>query len=82
MKPAEARRLASERTMADLDQACAELAEERPPFFEIAGADAGEQLTHVLLAKRIRERMDAHGEDLKDAYRHVMAGVRDVLTND
>lgn len=81
MKPAEARRLASERTMADLDQACAELAEERAPFFEIAGEDAGEKLTHVLLAKRIRERMDA-GEDLKDAFRHVMGDVRGVLAND
>lgn len=82
MKPAEARRLASERTMSDLQEAAEALSDEKDPFFEVHGEDHGERLTHVLLAQRIRERMDEHGEDLKDAFRHVMAGVRGVLTNE
>lgn len=82
MKPSEARRLAAERTAADLQEAAEALAEEKDPFFEVHGEDHGERLTHVLLALRIRERMDAHGEELKDAFRHVMAGVRGVLTNE
>jgi hypothetical protein len=81
VKPAEARRLAVLHTMVDLGHAASALAEEVDPPFAIEGADHGEQLTHVLLAQRIRERMDA-GEDVKDAFRHVMAGVRGVLSND
>lgn len=81
MKPAEARRLAVERTMPDLVEAAEALSEEREAFFEILGEDAGEKLTHVLLAQRIRERID-HGEDVKDAFRHVMNGVRGVLSNE
>jgi hypothetical protein len=80
VKPAECRRLAVERTMSDLVQAAESLADEKEPFFEVHGEDHGEKLTHVLLAQRIRERMD-HGEDVKDAFRHVMNGVRGVLTN-
>ncbi len=47
---------------------------------EVAGDDVGEKLTHVLLAQRIRARVDA-GEAPKDAFRAEMAGVRTVLTN-
>lgn len=80
MKPAEARRLAVERTSIELDEAAAVLSDEKDPHFEIAGEDHGEKLTHVLLALRIRARIDG-GEDVKDAFRHVMAGVRGVLAN-
>jgi hypothetical protein len=80
VKPAEARRLAVERTAVELGEAAEALGEERDPHFEIGGADHGEKLTHVLLAMRIRARIDG-GEDVKDAFRHVMAGVRGVLTN-
>jgi hypothetical protein len=81
VKPAEARRLAIEHTLAELREAGEALAGERPTHVEVHGADAGEKLTHVLLAQRIREKMDA-GEDPKDAFRAVMAGVRDVLSNE
>lgn len=81
MKPAEARRLALERTGPELDEAAAALAAERDPPFAVLGADHGERLTHVLLARRIRERIDA-GEDPTRAFRTVMAGVRDVLSNE
>ena len=81
MKPAEARRLAGAHTREELTSACEALSEERAPELEVGGEDPGEQLTHVLLAQRIRAKFDA-GMDLKDAYREVMADVRGVLTNE
>lgn len=82
MRPAEARRLASEYTASQLEIAASELAEDRSPTtIEVAGEDHGEMLTHVLLAQRIRAMVD-DGTDLKEAYRVVMSGVREVLTNE
>jgi len=81
MKPAEARRLATEKTASELDLAIEDLSEERDPHFDIAGDDHGEKLTNALLAKRIRERVD-RGEDAKEAFRAVMSEVRAVVTND
>lgn len=81
MKPAEARRLASEKSAAELDLAIEHLSDERDPQFAIAGEDHGEMLTNALLAKRIRERVD-RGEDAKEAFRAVMGEVRAVVTND
>lgn len=81
MKPAECRRLATERSNAELAKAAEALSEERNPDFEVAGDDHGDKLTHVLLAMRIRDRVDA-GVDPKDAFREVMSGVREVLSND
>ena len=81
MKPAEARRLADAHSCDELNQACHALSEEREPPFEVRGDDAGEKLTHILLAQRIRAMLD-EGIELKAAYREVMSGVRDVLTNE
>jgi hypothetical protein len=81
MKPAEARRLAGEKSAAELDLAIEHLSEERDPHFPIAGEDHGEMLTNCLLAKRIRERVD-RGEDAKEAFRAVMGEVRAVVTNE
>lgn len=80
MKPAECRRLATEHTTDALESAAAELGEERHPPIHVEGEDHGEKLTHVLLAQRIRARIDA-GEDPKDAFRAVMGEVRAVVTN-
>lgn len=81
MKPAEARRLATEKTASELDLAIEHLSDERDPHFSIAGDDHGEMLTNALLAKRIRERID-RGEDGKEAFRTVMGEVRAVVTNE
>lgn len=81
MKPAEARRLATEKTASELDLAIEQLSDERNPHFPIAGEDHGEMLTNALLAKRIRERVD-RGEDAKEAFRTVMGEVRAVVTNE
>lgn len=80
MKPAEARRLATEHDAKALDAAIEKLMEELDAEIRVEGADHGEQLTHCLLAKRIRERVDA-GEELKDAFRAVMGEVRGVVSN-
>lgn len=81
MKPAESRRLALEKSADELASAIEHLSEERDPPFACAGADHGEMLTNVLLAQRIRERID-RGEDPKDAFRAVMGEVRAVVSND
>jgi len=81
MKPAEARRLATEKTAAELAEAIEKLSDEQPPPFPTGGADEGEQLTNILLEQRIRERVD-RGEDPKEAFRAVMGEVRAVVSND
>ena len=81
MKPAEARRLATEHDSAAIDAAIEALLDERDAAIDVHGEDHGERLTHCLLAKRIRERVD-RGEPLKDAFRAVMAEVREVVSND
>lgn len=80
MKPAEARRLATEHDAKALDLAIEKLMEEQDAAIRVEGEDHGEKLTHCLLAKRIRERVDA-GEELKDAFRAVMGEVRGVVSN-
>ena len=81
MKPAECRRLASEKTAEDLATAAEHLAEERDPHFEIHGDTHGDKLTHVLIAQRIQTRVES-GEDLIVAFRAVMSEIRVVLTNE
>ncbi len=82
MKPAEARRLAESHSLEELARAAHHLGEEQDPEIEVQGEDHGEKLTHVLLAMRIRERMELSGDSLREAYRAVMAEVRGVLKND
>jgi hypothetical protein len=50
------------------------------PPVEVEGEDEGERLTHVMLAQRVRAAVDA-GADAGDAFREVMASVREVLTD-
>jgi hypothetical protein len=71
--------LARDQTATALREAAAALeAGTDPP--DVPGDDPGEKLTHVLLALRIRARVDA-GEDALTAYRAEMASVRAVLSN-
>lgn len=78
MKPAEARRLATEHDQKELDAAIEKLMQELDAEIHVEGEDHGEKLTHCLLAKRIRERIDG-GEDPKDAFRAVVGEVRGTL---
>lgn len=82
MKAAVVRKLANERGLTELERAAEHIAEHGEVPFPIEGEDIGERLTHVLLASRIRRRMEQDGEDLPVAFRAEMAAVRDVLKND
>lgn len=82
MRPAEARRLAETYSLEELAHAASHLGSEEEPEIQIAGEDLGEKLTHTLLAMRIRERMELSGDELREAFRAVMAEVRYVLKND
>lgn len=81
MKAAAVRKLCEAHETAALELASEALAETGEAAIAIEGEDAGEQLTHVLLALRVRKRIDA-GEALKDAFRAEMGAVRDLLAND
>jgi hypothetical protein len=80
VKAAVVRQVAERYASAQLAEAIAALTEDEVELLEIEGDDAGERLTHLLLAQRIRRRMDA-GLALKDAFRAEMGQVRDTLTN-
>lgn len=81
MKAASVRKLCESHDTAALEAAAEALAETGEAPIAVEGEDPGEQLTHVLLATRVRKRMEG-GEALKDAFRAEMASVRDLLANE
>ena len=80
MKAGVIRKLAEAHSQAVLDAAADALAEGETISLEVQGEDDGERLTHLMLASRIRARVDG-GTDLKSAFREVMAEVRGVIAN-
>ncbi|MGB1698552.1 MAG: DUF6952 family protein [Nannocystaceae bacterium] len=80
MKAGVIRKLAEAHTQEALDAAADALAEGEAISVEVAGDDDGERLTHLMLASRIRTKVDA-GTPLKEAFREVMADVRGVISN-
>ena len=80
MKAGAVRTLAKECDIATLEAAAQSLLAGEGAPFEIGGDDDGERLTHVMLAQRIRRRVDA-GEELKTVFREVMGSVRAVMTD-
>ncbi len=82
MKAPSVRAAASAYTSEQLAAAIEAIAEqgEESTDVTVEGDDLGEKLTHLLLAARIRSRVDA-GEELKDAFRAEMAAVRETLAN-
>jgi hypothetical protein len=81
MKASVIRKLAAEHAHSVLAEAAEVMAEHETDPLGVEGDDLGEKLTHVMLAMRVRERVEA-GEELKDAFRVEMASVRDLLTNE
>lgn len=79
MKAAAVRRAAEAYDSTQIAEAIEALTEREEEILEVEGEDAGERLTHLFLAQRIRARMD-DGASLKDAFRAEMAGVRDILS--
>jgi hypothetical protein len=80
VKAAAVRKAAERYGSAELAAAITALTEEERELLEIDGDDPGERLTHLLLAQRVRARMD-RGEDLKEAFRAEMGQVRETLSN-
>ena len=81
MKASSVKKAAKTYSSEQLDAAIAAVMEEEREILEIEGDDMGERLTHLLLARRIRGRVDA-GETLKDAFRAELGAVRETLAND
>ena len=77
----EVRRLAEVHTAAELEALASDILENEADPPTVEGSDPGEKLTHVMLASRVRARVEA-GELLKNAFREEMRSVRGVLTND
>lgn len=81
MKAAVVKRLAEERTLVELQRGAEAIAEREIDELGVDGDDLGEKLTHLMLAIRVRERVEA-GEDPKAAFRSEMSAVREVLANE
>ena len=80
MKAATVRKLAQSWSAAQLDAAAESILELEQDVPEIEGADLGEKLTHVMLARRVRALVDA-GQPFKESFRETLSGVRSVLSN-
>lgn len=81
MKAAVVRKLAGDHTAAELEAGAEAIAEREEDELGVDGDDLGEKLTHLMLALRVRQRVDA-GEELKAAWRDEMRSVRALLTNE
>ncbi|MFT4623965.1 MAG: hypothetical protein ACI8PZ_002621 [Myxococcota bacterium] len=81
MKASTVRKLAKAHSVAELEAAAEAIAEREVDELGVDGEDLGEKLTHVMLAIRVRTRMEA-GASLSDAFREQIASVRDLLTNE
>jgi hypothetical protein len=81
VKAGAVRKLAQERTKAELEQGILAIVERDTDELGVEGDDLGEKLTHLMLAARIRQRME-DGEELQAAFRAEMAKVRTTLANE
>lgn len=81
MKAAEVRRLALAHPVPELAAAAEAITEREEDPDWVQGDDVGEKLTHLMLAMRVRERVDG-GEDPKEAFRAELSSVRALLANE
>ena len=81
MKASVIRKLAEGHSSEVLAAGAEAIAEREVDELGVDGVDLGEKLTHLMLAMRVRARVDG-GEDLRDAFRAEMASVRDLLVNE
>lgn len=80
MKAGAVRKVANDYSLEQIDEAIEAYTEREEELLSVDGDDAGERLTHLLLGRRVRARIDA-GEDAKAAFRAEMGAVRDTLKN-
>lgn len=79
MKIPAIKKLVENHTVEDLRQAEEALVEESPMPFEIEGQDEGEQLTHIIAAIWIIEKMEHEQQDFKTALRSYTQMVRESI---
>lgn len=80
MKIPEIKRLAEGHTLEELRKAEDAILESLPEPFQVNGEDEGERLTHVLAAIWIRNEMDDHGTEFRDALRQYSQRVRNSIS--
>ena len=81
MKASVIRKLAENCTLEQLSNAAEVMAEEERDPLGVDGDDLGEKLTHVMLAMRVRAKMD-EGQELRVAFREQLSEVRSLLENE
>ena len=81
MKASSIRKIAEKYTLEELANAAEVISEEERDPLGIDGEDLGEKLTHVMLAMRIREKVE-QGQDLRSAFREQLGEVRSLLENE
>ena len=82
MKAAAIRKIAEKYSLSELAAAAEVIAEEERDPLGIDGEDLGEKLTHVMLAMRIRDKVENEGMELRVAFRAQLGEVRDLLENE
>jgi len=73
------RRLAEKYTKAELDQAAELFEQKRENVYAVEGHDEAEVLTNLLMASRVRDKVDG-GMPLAEAVRDHSQSVRKILT--
>ncbi|MFT6146297.1 MAG: hypothetical protein ACJAZO_002317 [Myxococcota bacterium] len=81
MKAGAVRSVANAYSIEQIDAGIEAITEREEDLLEVDGEDMGERLTHLLLGRRVRTRIDA-GEDEKAAFRAEMGAVRGTLKNE
>jgi hypothetical protein len=76
MKIPAIKKLVETQTLSNLKEAEEAISEELPLKIEVEGDDEGEQLTHVIAAIWILEKMQSDGLEFKDALREYTKKVR------
>lgn len=79
MKIPAIKKLVESYQLPQLQDAEAALLEEQQPAIDIEGDDEGEQLTHVLAAIYIKDKMDNHGTAFNQALRDFSQRVRNSI---
>lgn len=81
MKIPAIKQLVENHSIEELKEAEEGMYEEKAPSFEVKGDDEGEQLTHIIAAIWILEKMEADGDDFKKALRAYTHKVRESISS-
>lgn len=79
MKIPAIKKLVEQHEVNELEAAEEQLMEEQTPEITIEGADEGEQLTHVIAAIWIKNKMNEDGDEFKVALRSYTQRVRNSI---